>query len=43
MLVENTRKVYRNLGCKEECPDKKSEHRVKVLMPEVIQVSLSLT
>lgn len=35
--AENTRKVYRNLGCKEECPEKKPEHRVKVLMPEVIQ------
>nr|GEV94642.1 beta-lactamase-related protein [Tanacetum cinerariifolium] len=35
--AENTRKVYRNLGCKEESPGKKPEHRVKVLMPEVIQ------
>ncbi|PWA59218.1 protein kinase-like domain, Beta-lactamase/transpeptidase-like protein [Artemisia annua] len=35
--AENTRKVYHNLGCKEKCPDKKPKHRVKVLMPEVIQ------
>ncbi|KAK1435996.1 hypothetical protein QVD17_01770 [Tagetes erecta] len=35
--AENTRKVSKNLGCKEGCLDKKPEHRVKVLMPEVIQ------
>lgn len=39
MIVENTRKVSKNLGWKEESLDKKPEHRVKVLMPEVIQVS----
>ncbi|KAI3687292.1 hypothetical protein L1987_80986 [Smallanthus sonchifolius] len=35
--AENTRKVAKNLGCREECVDKNPEHRVKVLMPEVIQ------
>ncbi|KAJ9556269.1 hypothetical protein OSB04_010883 [Centaurea solstitialis] len=35
--AENTRKVSKNLGCKGGCVDKKPEHRVKVMMPEVIQ------
>ncbi|XP_076942031.1 uncharacterized protein LOC143611765 [Bidens hawaiensis] len=35
--AENTRTVSKNLGCKEECVDKNPEHRVKVLMPQVIQ------
>ncbi|XP_071700403.1 uncharacterized protein [Rutidosis leptorrhynchoides] len=35
--AENTRKVSKNLGCKEECLDERPDHRVKVLMPEVIQ------
>ncbi|KAL4592925.1 hypothetical protein LXL04_005932 [Taraxacum kok-saghyz] len=34
--AENTRKVSSNLGCKKEILEKKPEHRVKVLMPEVI-------
>ncbi|KAI7744470.1 hypothetical protein M8C21_024462, partial [Ambrosia artemisiifolia] len=35
--AENTRKVSRNLGCKDQRLDKNPEHRVKVLIPEVIQ------
>ncbi|KAK9079912.1 hypothetical protein SSX86_001586 [Deinandra increscens subsp. villosa] len=35
--AENTRKVSKNLGCKQQSPDKNPEYRVKVLMPEVIQ------
>ncbi|KAJ0730693.1 putative carboxylesterase [Helianthus annuus] len=35
--AENTRKVSKNLGCKDNRIDKNPEHRVKVLMPEVIQ------
>lgn len=42
MFVENTRKVSSNLCCKKDCLDKKPEHRVKVLMPEVIHVYSSL-
>ncbi|CAI9289207.1 unnamed protein product [Lactuca saligna] len=34
--AENTRKVSSNLCCKKDCLDKRPEHRVKVLMPEVI-------
>ncbi|KAI3792844.1 hypothetical protein L2E82_06735 [Cichorium intybus] len=34
--AENTRKVSSNLGCKKELLNIRPEHRVKVLMPEVI-------
>ncbi|KAL8244680.1 hypothetical protein R6Q59_010938 [Mikania micrantha] len=33
----NTRKVSKNLGCKQEFCEKNPEHRVNVLMPEVIK------
>lgn len=35
--AENTRKVFRNLGCNSEFLDGKPNNRVNVLMPEVIQ------
>lgn len=38
MIVENTRKVSRNLGCKSDGLDRRPEN-VEVLIPEVIQVS----
>ncbi|KAI3792846.1 hypothetical protein L2E82_06737 [Cichorium intybus] len=37
--AENTRKVSSNLGCKKELLNIRPEHRVKVLMPEVIHSS----
>lgn len=37
VLVENTRKVSRNLGCKSQGLDRRPED-VEVLIPDVIQV-----
>ncbi|XP_031280091.1 protein ACTIVITY OF BC1 COMPLEX KINASE 8, chloroplastic-like [Pistacia vera] len=35
--AENTRTVFRNLGCKNICEDNKPVNKVDVLLPEVIQ------
>lgn len=39
--VENTRTVSRNLGCKKTNDEVRSENRVDVLIPDIIQVLIS--